>query len=149
MIMESKDSKKQKKCLSTEETFVTKKKDFKLSSLFKVVKYSLQGFEHFYKYERSAILHLVVAVVIILGSLSLDMTAVEWLFMIFILLTMLAIELLNTAIEAICDLLSPDYNKLVKVAKDSASAATFAISVALVIAIVIIYVPKVMTLLGL
>lgn len=149
MIMESKDSEKQKNKLSAEEVFVIKKKDFKLSSLFRVVKYSLQGFAHFYKYERSAILHLVVAVVIILGSLSLDMTAVEWLFMIFILLTMLAIELLNTAIEAICDLVSPEYNKLVKVAKDSASAATFSISVALIIAIVIIYVPKVITMLGL
>lgn len=149
MIMESKDSEKQKNKLNDSESFVIRKKDFKISSLLKVVKYSLQGFEHFYKYERSAILHLVVAVVIILGSLSLDMTAVEWLFMIFILLTMLAIELLNTAIEAICDLVSPEYNKLVKVAKDSASAATFAISVALVIAIVIIYVPKVIALLGL
>ena len=77
------------------------------------------------------------------------MTAVEWLFMIFILLTMLAIELLNTAIEAICDLVSPGYNKLVKVAKDTASAATFSISIALCIAIVIIYVPKFMTMLGL
>lgn len=97
--MESKGSEKQKNKLNASESFVIRKKDFKISSLLNVVKYSLQGFEHFYKYERSAILHLVVAVVIILGSLSLDMTAVEWLFMIFILLTMLAIELLNTAIE--------------------------------------------------
>lgn len=149
MIMESKDSENQKNKLNDKNIFVIKKKDFKFSSLLKVVKYSLQGFDHFYKYERSAILHLVVAVVIILGSLSLDMTAVEWLFMIFILLTMLAIELLNTAIEAICDLVSPEYNKLVKVAKDSASAATFSISVALIIATVIIYVPKVITMLGL
>ena len=69
--------------------------------------------------------------------------------MIFILLTMLAIELLNTAIEAVCDLVSPGYNKLVKVAKDTASAATFSISLALVVAIVIIYVPKIATILGL
>ena len=76
------------------------------------------------------------------------MTAIEWLFMIFILLTMLAIELLNTAIEAVCDLVSPGYNKLVKVAKDTASAATCSISIALVIAILIIYVPKIAALLG-
>ena len=77
------------------------------------------------------------------------MTRVEWLFMIFILLTMLAIELLNTAIEAICDLVSPKYNKLVKVAKDTASAATFSIALALVAALVIIYVPKIMAMFGL
>ena len=101
------------------------------------------------KYERSAILHLIVAIVIILGSLTLNMTAIEWLFMIFILLTMLAIELINTSIEAICDLVSPEYNKLIKVAKDTASAATCSISIALVIAIFIIYVPKIISILGL
>ena len=141
--MESKEIKEK-----NNDKFESKKKDFRISSLIKVIKYSMQGFAHFYKYERSAILHLIVAVLIILGSLSLHMTRVEWLFMIFILLTMLAIELLNTAIEAICDLVSPEYNKLVKVAKDTASAATFSIAIALVAALVIIYVPKIMTLLG-
>jgi len=141
--MESKEIKENNK-----ESFENKKKDFRISSLAKVIKYSLEGFAHFYKYERSAILHLIVAVLIILGSLSLHMTRVEWLFMIFILLTMLAIELLNTAIEAVCDLVSPEYNKLIKVAKDTASAATFSIAIALVAALVIIYVPKIMALLG-
>lgn len=123
-------------------------RDFSIKAIFNVCKYSMEGYINFYRYERSAILHLIVAVVIILGSLSMNLTPVEWLLIIFILLVMLAIELLNTAIEAVCDLVSPSYNKLVKVAKDSASAATFSISIALVIAMCIIYVPKIMTLLG-
>lgn len=146
--MESKDNMIKNK-VNEKEDFTSRKKSFTLTSFLNVIKYSMQGYAHFYKYERSAILHLIVAVMIILGSLTLNMTAVEWLFMIFILLTMLAIELLNTAIEAICDLVSPEYNKLVKVAKDTASAATFSISIALVIAAIIIYVPKFMVMLGL
>ena len=148
MHMESED-KNFKNKVSVDNNFIVKKKSFKLSSLMNILKYSFQGYVHFYKYERSAIIHLVVAIIIILGSFTLNMTAVEWLFMIFILLTMLAIELLNTAIEAVCDLVSPGYNKLVKVAKDTASAATCSISLALVIAILIIYVPKIAALLGL
>ncbi len=140
--MELKDKK------DNEEKFEVRKKSFNISSFMHVIKYSMQGYAHFYKYERSAILHLIVAVLIILGSLSLDMTRVEWLFMIFILLTMLAIELLNTAIEAVCDLVSPQYNKFVKIAKDTASAATFSIALALVAALVIIYVPKIIHILG-
>ena len=147
MHMESED-KEFKNKVSTDDKFIVKKKSFKLSSLLNILKYSFQGYAHFYRYERSAIIHLVVGIVIILGSLTLNMTAIEWLFMIFILLTMLAIELLNTAIEAVCDLVSPGYNKLVKVAKDTASAATCSISIALVIAILIIYVPKIAALLG-
>jgi len=147
MHMESQDNKIENKI--SDNKFVSKKKSFRISSLINILKYSFQGYVHFYKYERSAIIHLVVGIIIILGSLTLNMTAVEWLFMIFILLTMLAIELLNTAIEAVCDLVSPGYNKLVKVAKDTASAATCSISIALIIAILIIYVPKIAALLGL
>ncbi len=140
--MESKDKKHK-------EEYENSKKDFSIKALFNVIKYSLEGYIHFYKYERSSILHLIVAAGIILGSLTLNLNAVEWLFIIFILLVMLAIELLNTAIEAVCDLVSPEYNKLVKVAKDSASAATFSISLALIVAGCIIYVPKIMAFLGL
>ena len=147
MHMESQDNKIENKVQNN--NFISKKKSFRLSSLINILKYSFQGYAHFYRYERSAMIHLVVAIIIILGSLTLNLTAVEWLFMIFILLTMLAIELLNTAIEAVCDLVSPGYNKLVKVAKDTASAATCSISVALIIAILIIYVPKISALLGL
>lgn len=142
--MESKES----RYYGKKNKYNDRKKDFSLSSFFNVMKFSFQGYVHFYKYERSAILHLIIAIVIILGSLSLQMSVVEWLFMIFILLTMLSIELINTSIEAICDLVCPEYNKLVKIAKDTASAATFSISIALVIAICIIYVPKIMSFLG-
>ena len=124
------------------------RKDFSLRSLFNVIRYSLSGFINFYRYERSAVLHLITAIVIIITGLFLKITMIEWLFIIFILLVMLAVELLNTAIETICDLVSPGYNKLVKIAKDSASAATFSISIALVIAICIIYVPKIIRFLG-
>ena len=83
--MESKGKIVKNKVDDLNNTFKRKKKDFKISSLLNVIKYSFQGYVHFYKYERSAILHLIVAIVIILGSLTLNMTAVEWLFMIFIL----------------------------------------------------------------
>ncbi len=150
--MASKDKKKElvkKNDYSKNSDFVLhNKKQFGIKVLFNIIKYSMQGFIHFYKYERSAILHLLVGVVIIVGSIPFKLKAVEWLFMIFILLTMLAIELLNTAIEAVCDLVSPEYNPLVKVAKDCGSAATFSISIGLIIAILILYVPKVLSFFG-
>ena len=145
--MESKGKKNDEFYLKNTEK-LNKKRDFSVKAIWNVIKYSMEGFIHFYRYERSAILHLVVALAIIIGSFSLDMKAVEWLFMIFILLVMMAIELLNTAIEAICDMVSPGYNRYVKIAKDTASAATFSISIALVAALLIIYVPKIMNLLG-
>lgn len=153
--MASKDKKCESKKEIKKENFsknknltIHSKKQFGFKVLINIIKYSLQGFIHFYKFERSAILHLVVGIAIIVGSVPFKLSSVEWLFMIFILLTMLAIELLNTAIEAVCDLVSPEYNPLVKVAKDCGSAATFSISIGLVIAIFILYVPKLVAFFG-
>jgi diacylglycerol kinase (ATP) len=39
------------------------------------------------------------------------------------LILMMCVELLNTAIEALCDLVSPEYNDYVKIAKDCGLAA--------------------------
>lgn len=40
-------------------------------------------------------------------------------------LIVMALELLNMAVEAVCNLVSPDFHPLVKTAKDAASAAVF------------------------
>lgn len=40
-------------------------------------------------------------------------------------LMVMALELLNMAIESICNLVSPDFHPLIKVAKDTGSAAVF------------------------
>jgi diacylglycerol kinase (ATP) len=40
-------------------------------------------------------------------------------------LLVMALELMNMAVEAVCNLVSPGFNPLVKVAKDAGSAAVF------------------------
>jgi diacylglycerol kinase (ATP) len=40
-------------------------------------------------------------------------------------LFVMAIELLNMGLEAVCNLVSPDFHPLVKIAKDAGSAAVF------------------------
>ncbi len=40
-------------------------------------------------------------------------------------LMVMALELLNMSIEKVCDLVSPDFHPLVKIAKDAGSAAVF------------------------
>jgi diacylglycerol kinase (ATP) len=46
-----------------------------------------------------------------------------WLVLVGAILFVMIVEVLNTAIEAVCDLVSPDFNPLVKVAKDCGSLA--------------------------
>lgn len=123
-------------------------KDFSFHSLMNVCKNSWSGLYHFYKYERSAVLHLVAAVLMLLSAWLLNMTPMEWLLIILLLFTTLSVELLNTAIEAVCDLVSPEYNEYVKIAKDAGSAATGVLSLVGIVFILVIYIPKFIQLIG-
>lgn len=123
-------------------------KDFSMKSLMGVFKNSWSGIYHFYKYERSAILHLIAAILMLLGAWLLDMTPMEWLLIIMVLFTTLSVELLNTAIEAVCDLVMPEYNEYVKIAKDAGSAATGVLTLVGIVVILIIYIPKVVQIIG-
>ena len=118
-------------------------RDFGLKSLWKVTMNSWHGLVYFYKYERSAILHLVAAILMLLGAWMLEMSPMEWLVIIMVLFTTLSVELLNTAIEKVCDLVTKDYNMNIKVAKDAGSAATGVLTLVRIVVVLIIYVPKI------
>lgn len=131
MNMESKDFKKREL------------RDFSIKSLWKVTMNSWHGLLYFYKYERSAILHLLAAVLMLLGAWMLEMTPMEWLVIILVLFTTLSVELLNTAIENVCDLITKEYNDHIKVAKDAGSAATGVLTLVGIVVVSVIYVPKI------
>lgn len=60
----------------------------------------------------------------ILGYYLADSTK-EWLFLVASLLFVLIVELINTAIEKVTDLVSPKYNQLAGKIKDLAAATVF------------------------
>ncbi len=118
------------------------RRDCGIRAFMGVMKNSWNGLVYFYKYERSAIFHLISAVVLLAGAWMLQLNPMEWLVIVLVLLSILAFELVNTAIEAICDLVSPEYNPLVKIAKDCGSAATGVCSCVAVLVTLVMYVPK-------
>ncbi len=129
MNMESKDKKRTRKKLG-------------FHSILSILGNSMNGFYNYCKYERSAIIYFLSAIIILILSFICQLTAMEWMIVLFLLLVTLAVELLNTAIEAVCDLVSPEFHPLVKVAKDSGSAATGALSLALLLLFFFLFLPK-------
>ena len=121
--------------------------DFQLKSLWNILRNTTNGLVHFYKYERSAILHLIASVFMVFGAWLLHFSPIEWLIISMILFMSLAVELINTAIESVCDLITKEYNSYIKVAKDSASAATGVLTFAGMVVVLFLYVPKIIELL--
>lgn len=121
-------------------------KQFGIKRFFKSFKYSWEGLVYAYRYEQSMMLHFFLSIFVICLGIWLKINPFEWAFCILGLGIMLAIELLNTAIEGVVDLASPDIHPLAKIAKDTGSAASGVYAVISFISACFIFIPKVIAL---
>lgn len=117
-------------------------KEFGFKRFLKSFKFSLDGLKYAYKNEQSMLVHLIVTIIAITLGILFKISNFEWIITIFLLSVTASLELLNTAIEAVCDMVTLEYNKLAKVAKDTASASVFFTSMLGAVSGLIIYVPK-------
>lgn len=120
-----------------------KKRNINAKSIYDIVKYSFNGIISYAKDGKSIIIYIACAIIeIVLGFLY-HINGLEWILMICILGFILSIELINTAIEKVCDLITTEYNPLIKIAKDCGSAATFVVFIVAIILNIIIFAPKI------
>ena len=124
-----------------------KKKQFGFKRILSSIKNSWNGLKSAYKNEQSVYIHLVCTVILLLLSFLLEISLTQWLIIIAIIGLTLVVELLNTAIESTVDLVTEEFHPLAKVAKDTASAAEFVLSVTSAIIALMIFVPKLIDLL--
>lgn len=97
--------------------------------LWSALRWSLKGLRAGWRHEASFRLEVWLAVVLVPLGLWLGNGALEKLALIVPIFLVLAAELLNSAIEAVVDLVSPGYHELAGRAKDLGSAATFVLMV--------------------
>ena len=73
-------------------------------------------------------IHALVAALVVLAGALLRLTPGEWALAALAIALVVAVELLNTALEAVVDLVSPGEHPLAKRAKDVAAAAVLVAS---------------------
>lgn len=73
--------------------------------------------------EKHMRIHFISAIVVLLAALFLKVTPLEFALLALSILAVLCAEMLNTAIEAVVDLVSPGFHPLAKTAKDTAAGA--------------------------
>lgn len=102
---------------------------------------AFQGIWFFITVDRGK-LHLVAAVLSLLAAIVLHFTLTEWFVVLFCIAGVFASEMLNTAIEKLCDLVQPDYDVRIKHIKDVSAGAVLVMSAISVIAFAIILISK-------
>lgn len=94
-----------------------------MRSLINSFNYAVTGIITALKNEKNMMIHYIIAIIVITVSLFLDFSRLEFIVLIFTICLVLVMEMINTAIENIINLVSPDYNPLAKIVKDVAAGA--------------------------
>lgn len=123
-----------------------KKRNLTPKSIFQTIKNSLNGIKCYAKDGKSILLYLFGVIIETIMGFVYNINGLEWILIICILGFILAIELINTAIEATCDAISKEYSPLIKIAKDCGSGATFILCIVAIILNIIIFLPKIIIL---
>jgi len=110
-----------------------------IKSRFVSIKNALNGLWHVLKSQQNAHLHLIATVIVVLTGLWLGLSIANWVFLLLVIGMVWIAEFLNTALEVIVNLASPDQHPLAKVGKDvGAAAVLIATIIALIIGIIIL-----------
>lgn len=90
---------------------------------------AIEGILYAARTQRHMRCHFITAVAVLTAALFLKVTAVEFTLLVVSMCFVLFAELINTAVEAVVDLVSPGYHPLAKVAKDVAAGAVMVAAV--------------------
>lgn len=96
--------------------------------------------------ERNLKIDLVVAVCVVLLGFLFRLPSDCWLAIVLCIGLVVSLETANTSIEAVVDMVSPEYHLLAKKAKDCAAGAVLIAAITSVVVGLIIFVPRILLL---
>lgn len=108
-------------------------------------RYAIRGLK-FLLEENNAKFHLLASVIVLSVGFYVKLSNTEWAIIIIQIGLVFAAEAFNTAIEKLCDFVSPEHQPLIGKVKDLAAAAVLLVSVVAVIVGIIIFLPKIIVL---
>lgn len=90
--------------------------------------------------------HLVATIIAVFLGYVLHISAIEWIWIIACIALVLTAELINTAIEILTDMVSPEFNPKAGHVKDAAAGAVLITAIFALITGLIIFLPKIIVL---
>lgn len=114
------------------------------SSFKESVGHALDGIEYTITHERNFRIEIIFAILVTIASFIFKVSLIEWGLLVLVIGIILALEMINTAMERCVDLVTKDYKELAKNAKDIAAGAVFVMSMFSIVLGIIIFLPKIM-----
>ena len=114
------------------------------SNLLKSFKYAFSGIIYVLKTSRNFKIQLIFAVTSLMIGFLLQISQSNYVILIATIMSVLILEILNTSIESIVDLVvKKEFSSLAKISKDTSAGAVLLASINSVIIALYIFVPKI------
>ena len=107
---------------------------------------AIQGIIYTFKYERNMKIHFTMMMLVIIAGIFFNIAMWEWITCFILFGLVISLEMINTALEIVVDMVSPEYNMTAGRAKDIAAGAVLVNAIVAFIVGLLIFLPKVLDL---
>ncbi len=114
---------------------------FSIVDRFRSFKFAFKGIVVFIRDTHNAWIHLLAAVLVVSMGFYFSISSNEWLALVIVIGFVLVTEAINSAIELLVDLVSPDFNEKAGRIKDIAAGAVLLAAITAMVVGLIIFVP--------
>lgn len=121
---------------------------FSLRKRAKSFHYAFSGILLLIRQEHNARIHCLATTCVIIAGFWFTISPTEWIAVFLSIGGVLATEAINSSIETLCDLVSPEYHEAIKKTKDLAAGAVLLIAIAAAATGTVIFLPKIIELFG-
>lgn len=112
-------------------------------STVKSFSFAFEGIKTALKNEPNFRIHLIIAFTAIVLGVILQFNTLEFAVLILTIGLVLLLELINTSLESLVDIVSPEIQKQAKIAKDVSAAAVFLSALLSLIIAAFLFLPKI------
>lgn len=119
----------------------------KKQTIIKAFANAFNGIKYFFLHEKNGKIQLCVASIVVFVAAGMDVSTMQWIALLFCIAMVLAAEMMNTAIEHLCNMIQEEYHPVIKIVKDVSAGAVLFISIISAIIGCIIFIPKILNLL--
>jgi len=103
------------------------------SARFASFRYAFHGWSHVLRTQQNAWIHTAIAIAVIIVGLWVNLPPRDWAVIVLTAALVFSAEFINTSIEAVVDLASPESHPLAKIGKDVGAAAVLVAALAAIL----------------
>lgn len=112
-----------------------------MKTFLRSVMFALGGVKQFFSHDRNGKIQTVIGITAIALGFAVSLSSFQWLLVLFCIGLVISLEMINSAIEKYCDLVTTDFHPGIKIIKDVAAGAVLIASLMSLVIGLFIFIP--------